>query len=88
MAAHHVDPHQFRAVRQRRDEAALVAGLERRYHPEDVAARQDGIGATDDAALVERLGLPVVVVRGSERALKITEEADFARADALSMLGE
>lgn len=53
-----------------------------------VAARQDSIGATDDAALVERLGLPVVVVRGSERALKITEEADFARADALSMLAE
>ena len=50
------------------------------------AARRDSIGATDDAALLERLGLPVVVVRGSERALKITEEADFARADALSLL--
>ena len=45
-----------------------------------------GIAATDDAALCERLGLPVVVVRGSERAMKITEEADFARAEALSML--
>jgi 2-C-methyl-D-erythritol 4-phosphate cytidylyltransferase len=53
-----------------------------------VDARRDGISATDDAALVERLGLPVVVVRGSERALKITEERDFARADALSMLAE
>ena len=53
-----------------------------------VAARQDRVGATDDAALVERLGLPVVVVRGSERAMKITEEGDFARADALSMLPE
>ena len=53
-----------------------------------VAARRDGIDATDDAALLERLGLPVVVVRGSERALKITEEADFARADALSILAE
>lgn len=51
-----------------------------------VAARRDHIGATDDAALCERLGLPVVVVRGSERGLKITEEADFARADALSLL--
>jgi len=51
-----------------------------------IAARRDGIGATDDAALLERLGLPVVVVRGSERGLKITEEADFARADALSLL--
>ena len=51
-----------------------------------IAARRDGIGATDDAALLERLGLPVVVVRGSERGLKITNEADFARADALSLL--
>ena len=44
------------------------------------------IVATDDAALCERLGLPVVVVRGSERAMKITDEGDFARAEALSML--
>ena len=53
-----------------------------------IAAQRDGITATDDAALLERLGLPVVVVRGSERALKITEESDFARADALSALRE
>lgn len=51
-------------------------------------ARRSGIAATDDAALCERLGFPVVVVRGSERALKVTEEGDFARADALSALGE
>ena len=51
-------------------------------------ARGAGVTATDDAALCERLGLPVVVVRGSERALKITEEADFARADALFPLTE
>ena len=53
-----------------------------------LAPRRAGVGATDDAALVERLGAPVVVVRGSERALKVTEEADFARADALSILPE
>ena len=52
------------------------------------AARRDGVEATDDAALCERLGLPVVVVRGSERALKITDESDFARADALGSLAE
>lgn len=46
-------------------------------------ARRARIEATDDAALVERLGGRVVVVRGSERALKITEEADFTRAEAL-----
>jgi len=49
-------------------------------------ARRAGVSATDDAALCERLGLPVVMVQGSERALKVTEEADFARADALSLL--
>ncbi len=53
-----------------------------------VAARAAHVGATDDAALVERLGLPVMVVQGSERGLKITTEADFARADVLSQLGE
>ena len=44
--------------------------------------------ATDDAALCEQLGLPVYVVRGSERALKVTEEADFARAEAIHPLAE
>lgn len=53
-----------------------------------IEARRDNVGATDDAALVERLGLPVVVVQGSERGLKITTEADFARANALSTLAE
>ena len=46
-------------------------------------ARRERITATDDAALCERLGYPVSVVRGSERLLKITEEGDFARAEAL-----
>ena len=53
-----------------------------------VQARRDGVMATDDATLCERLGLPVVLVRGSERALKITEEADFARAEQLASLRE
>lgn len=51
-------------------------------------ARASGLAATDDAALCELLGLPVVVVPGSERALKITEEPDFARAEALHSLQE
>ena len=53
-----------------------------------IEARRAGIRATDDAALVERLGIPVMVVQGSERGLKITTEADFARAEALSGLVE
>ncbi|MDE3217355.1 MAG: 2-C-methyl-D-erythritol 4-phosphate cytidylyltransferase [Gemmatimonadota bacterium] len=46
-------------------------------------ARARQLAATDDAALCEMLGHPVTVVRGDERAMKITEEADFARAEAL-----
>ncbi len=52
------------------------------------AANRDKVVATDDAALCERLGIPVVVVRGSERAMKITDESDFARADALAGLAD
>jgi 2-C-methyl-D-erythritol 4-phosphate cytidylyltransferase len=51
-----------------------------------VEAERAGITATDDAALVERLGLDVVVVRGSERAMKVTEESDFARVERLTSL--
>jgi 2-C-methyl-D-erythritol 4-phosphate cytidylyltransferase len=51
-------------------------------------ARAAGISATDDAALCERLNLPVVVVRGSERAMKVTEDGDFARVEALFPLPE
>ena len=46
-------------------------------------ARSEKVSTTDDAGLFERLGLPVVVVRGSERAVKITGEDDFVRAEAL-----
>lgn len=53
-----------------------------------VQAAREGLSATDDAALCERLGMRVVVVPGSERALKVTTEADFARAEALSILRE
>jgi 2-C-methyl-D-erythritol 4-phosphate cytidylyltransferase len=38
--------------------------------------------------LCEQIGLPVVVVRGSERAHKITEENDFALVEALSIFRE
>lgn len=51
-----------------------------RAHWEAAAAKVD---ATDDAALCERIGVPVTVVPGSELAFKITDESDFARAEAL-----
>ena len=46
------------------------------------------ISTTDDAALCERLGIPVRIVRGSERALKVTEAGDFARVDAMVGVAE
>ena len=52
------------------------------------AAVRDRVGATDDAALCERIGVRVMTVPGNERAMKITTDADFARAETLSILRE
>ena len=51
----------------------------------DVLRRAHALGgnATDDAALVERLGEPVLVVDGDPWALKITTRADLDAADRL-----
>ncbi|MFE4452872.1 2-C-methyl-D-erythritol 4-phosphate cytidylyltransferase [Streptomyces sp. NPDC056796] len=43
----------------------------------------DGEGATDDAGMVERLGLPVVVVPGHEEAFKVTRPLDLVLAEAV-----
>jgi 2-C-methyl-D-erythritol 4-phosphate cytidylyltransferase len=43
-------------------------------------AEADGVTASDEAALVERLGHSVHVVHGSERNLKITKPADMELA--------
>src|SRR5688572_6768041 len=51
-----------------------------RAHREARAASAD---ATDDSALCERLGIPVEIVPGSERAMKVTDEGDFERIEAL-----
>jgi 2-C-methyl-D-erythritol 4-phosphate cytidylyltransferase len=40
-------------------------------------AEADGVSASDDAGLVERLGHDVHVVLGSERNIKITKPADM-----------
>ena len=45
-------------------------------------ARAVSATATDDAALCERLGIPVEIVPGSERAMKVTEDGDFDRVEA------
>jgi len=43
-------------------------------------AEEDGVNASDEAGLVERLGLEVHVVHGSERNIKITKPADMELA--------
>lgn len=47
------------------------------------AARKAGYIGTDDAQLVERLGLPVTVVPGSRSNLKITTPEDLVLAEAM-----
>jgi 2-C-methyl-D-erythritol 4-phosphate cytidylyltransferase len=75
------------------DRAALVAvqtpqafraDVYRRAH--DAAAR-DGVVATDDAALVERLGVVVRVIPGDVRNVKITTKHDLAVVEALLRTG-
>jgi 2-C-methyl-D-erythritol 4-phosphate cytidylyltransferase len=51
-------------------------------------ARAEGILGTDDAQLVERLGVEVEVVRGSARNLKITHPEDLVLAERLLELEE
>ena len=46
-------------------------------------ARKDEYYGTDESSLVERLGLPVAVVRGSERNIKITRPSDLTLARAI-----
>jgi 2-C-methyl-D-erythritol 4-phosphate cytidylyltransferase len=51
-------------------------------------ARRTQTYASDCAALCESQGFEVVVVRGSERAVKVTEEGDFALVEAMSRVGK
>jgi 2-C-methyl-D-erythritol 4-phosphate cytidylyltransferase len=51
----------------------------------DLAYRNPEVVATDDAGLMDALGIPVVTVAGDERSLKITTMADVQHA--LSLLG-
>ena len=54
-------------------------GLIRRAHE---AARADGFTGTDDASLVERLGVPVQMTTGSRRNIKLTTPEDINMAEA------
>ena len=47
------------------------------------AALVDGVETTDDAGLVERIGVEVVVVPGAEDAFKVTRPLDLVLAEAV-----
>ena len=46
-------------------------------------ARQDGFYGTDDASLVERIGVPVSIIDGSYENIKITTPEDLVLAEAI-----
>jgi 2-C-methyl-D-erythritol 4-phosphate cytidylyltransferase len=50
-------------------------------------AQKDGFQGTDDAVLVERLGVPVRIIEGSKFNIKITTAEDMILAEALSKTG-
>jgi 2-C-methyl-D-erythritol 4-phosphate cytidylyltransferase len=54
--------------------------LLRRAH---ARARENGLQASDDAALVEGLGVPVVVVPGAEENFKVTRASDLLLVEAI-----
>jgi 2-C-methyl-D-erythritol 4-phosphate cytidylyltransferase len=64
---------------------AFRLGLIRSAHEQ---ARRDGFIGTDDCMLVERIGLPVRIIEGDDRNIKITTPADLAIAGALLTLSD
>ena len=46
-------------------------------------AREEGVAVTDDAALLERIGVEVVVISSPGENFKVTLPQDIARADAI-----
>lgn len=60
-------------------QAFRLALLERAYK----AAAIEGFAGTDDASLVERLGLPVAMIEGDYRNIKITTPEDLTLARAI-----
>lgn len=47
------------------------------------AARKSGFYGTDDASLVERLGYPIKIIKGSSLNIKITTPEDLGMAEAI-----
>lgn len=57
-------------------------------HAAHEAGQKEGFEATDDASLLERIGIPVHVITGSKHNLKITTQEDFNLADAILAHGK
>jgi 2-C-methyl-D-erythritol 4-phosphate cytidylyltransferase len=57
--------------------------LLKRAYQDLTALETSGVDVTDDSFLVERLGIPVTVVAGSARNIKITSADDLAFAEVL-----
>ncbi|MEK6777446.1 MAG: 2-C-methyl-D-erythritol 4-phosphate cytidylyltransferase [bacterium] len=47
------------------------------------SAYRDGFLGTDDASLIERLGLPVQIIKGSNENIKITSPSDLVLGEAI-----
>ncbi len=83
-----VDPRSLRVVATH-DRRALWAAqtpqfaLTAELRAAHALARRDGVDATDDAALLERSGVEVVVVPCASENFKVTLPADVARAEAI-----
>jgi len=75
---------QRRALRSVQTPQGFTLDVLRRAHAAGAAlATDEATAATDDAALVEALGLDVWVVEGHEDAMKITTARDLAIAEVL-----
>jgi 2-C-methyl-D-erythritol 4-phosphate cytidylyltransferase len=64
--------------------ALTPQGFPRRMLEEAYARAAGDLEATDDAALVESLGAPVVLVQGRPTNIKVTSPDDFVLAEALA----
>ena len=70
-------------VFQRYDHAHTQAITEAVAKLAHAKARDEGHKASDDAALVENLGAPVVVVPGAEENFKVTRAGDLLLVEAI-----
>lgn len=64
--------------------SAILRRAHEEYDHDQATSSSGGLGATDDAGLVERLGVDVVAVDGDEEALKITYPLDLVLGEHIA----